>query len=283
MLEEWLRANLARWNELTQVHAASDFYDVEGFRHGRETLTSIEADELGPDVGEGTRLLHLQCHFGLDTLSWARRGATVTGVDFSEEAVALARQLADDVGLQSRARFLCSDVYRLPEALDERFDVVFTSWGVLTWLGDLRRWAQVAARFVRPGGIFYIAEFHPFAFILDDGEHSSELRLSYPYFQGAEPMRFDEPGSYADPGAPTRHSVTYEWNHTLGGIVTSLIEAGLEVEWLHEFPHTQGLTFPFLEKGEDGWLRVRGHEEDYPLSFSLKARRPLEGRNNSLP
>jgi SAM-dependent methyltransferase len=273
MLEEWLRANMAVWDELAEVHAASTFYDVEGFKKGRETLTSIELEELGPDVGEGTRLLHLQCHFGLDTLSWARHGATVTGVDFSEEAVGLARRLADEVGLSSRARFLQANVYELPDALEGEFDVVFTSWGVLTWLSDLRRWAQVAARYVRPGGIFYLAEFHPFAFILDDREGRTDLRIGYPYFQGPEPLRFDEPGSYAEPDAQTRNTVTYEWNHPLGDIVTSLIEAGLELEHLHEFPYTRGLTFPFLEKGPDGWERVRGHGEDYPLSFSLRARR----------
>ncbi len=274
MLEEWLRANMAVWDELTGVHAASTFYDVEGFREGRETLTSIELEELGPDVGEGTRLLHLQCHFGLDTLSWARHGATVTGIDFSEEGVGLARRLADEVGLSSRATFLRANVYDLPDTLDDEFDVVFTSWGVLNWLGDLRRWAQVAARYVRPGGIFYIAEFHPFAFVLDDKARPGDLRIGYPYFQGSEPSRFDEPGSYADPKAETRNTVTYEWNHPLGEVVTSLIEAGLELEHLHEFPYTHGLRYPFLEESPDGWLRIRGHEEDYPLSFSLRARRP---------
>jgi SAM-dependent methyltransferase len=274
MLEDWLRANMAVWDELTQVHAASAFYDVEGFKKGRETLTSIELEELGPDVGEGTRLLHLQCHFGLDTLSWARRGAQVVGVDFSSEAIETARRLADEVGLSGRARFLQANVYELPDILDGEFDVVFTSWGVLTWLGDLRRWAQVAARYLRPGGTFYIAEFHPFAFVLDDSGRHGDLRIGYPYFQGAEPMRFDEPGSYADREAQTRHTVTYEWNHPLGEVVTSLIEAGLELRHLHEFPYTRGLSFPFLEEGEDGRQRVRGHEHDYPLSFSLRAERP---------
>ena len=274
MLEEWLRANMAVWDELTGVHAASTFYDVEGFKKGAETLGAIELDELGPDVGDGTRLLHLQCHFGLDTLSWARHGATVTGIDFSEEAVGLARRLADEVGLSSRARFLRSNIYDLPDVLEGEFDVVFTSWGVLTWLGDLRRWAQVAARYVRPGGTFYIAEFHPLAFILDDAARPDDLRLGYPYFQGPEPQRFDEPGSYADPDAATHNTVTYEWNHPLGEVVTRLIEAGLEIEHLHEFPFTHGLAFAYLEKGADGWQRIPGREDDYPLSFSLRARRP---------
>jgi len=275
MLEEWLRANMAVWDELTGVHARSAFYDVEGFKRGAETLTAIELEELGPDVAEGTTLLHLQCHFGLDTLSWARHGATVTGVDFSEEAVELARRLADEVGLSDRARFARSDLYDVPRALDGEFDVVFTSWGVLTWLGDLRRWARVAAHFVRPGGTFYIAEFHPLVFLLDDDARPDDLRLGYPYFQGPEPQRFDEPGSYADPEAVTRNTVTYEWNHPLGEVVTSLIEAGLELEYLHEFPYTRGLRFPFLEYGDDGWQRIRGHEDDYPLSYSVRARKPL--------
>ncbi len=270
MLEEWLRANMAVWDELTGVHAASAFYDVEGFKAGRQTLTTIELDELGPDVGEGTTLLHLQCHFGLDSLSWARRGAIVTGVDFSPEAVALARRLADEVGLSRRARFVQTDIYDLPAVLQGPFDVVFSSWGVLMWLDDLERWADVVARFVRPGGVFYLAEYHPLAFLVDDGPHADELRLTYPYFQGREPLRFDEPGSYADPSAVTRHTVTYEWQHGFAEVVTPLLRRGLRLDFLHEFPVARGLRLPFLEQDEDGWQRVKGRGDDLPLSYSLK-------------
>ena len=270
MLDEYLKANLARWDEWTKVHEASDFYDVEGFRAGRSSLTSIEESELGPLVGDGTRLLHLQCHFGMDTLSWARRGATVIGVDFSSEAVELARRLADEVGLSGRATFLQSNVYELPARLSGLFDVVFTSWGVLNWLGDLETWAQVAAAYVRPGGVLYMAEFHPFAFLLADDATPRSLRVGYPYFQYGKPLRFDEPGSYADPTAQTVHNVTYEWNHGFAEIIDPLLRRGLRLEYLHEFPYTRGLSFPILERGDDGWQRVKGHEDEFPLSFSLK-------------
>jgi ubiquinone/menaquinone biosynthesis C-methylase UbiE len=268
--DEYLRANRDWWDEVVGVNQGTALYDVDAFRRGAESLTAIERDELGPLVGEGTRLLHLQCHFGMDTLSWARRGATVTGVDFSEKAVAAARRLADEVGLSRRATFVQSDVFELPRVLDETFDVVFSSWGVLIWLDDLERWADVVARFVRPGGAFYLAEFHPVAFLIDDGDRAGELRLIYPYFQGREPSRWDEQGSYADPGATMKATVTYEWQHGFAEILTPLLQRGLRLDYLHEFPHTRGLELPYLESGGDGWQRLAGGRDDLPLSFSLK-------------
>lgn len=264
-------ANLRLWNAWTRVHEKSAFYDVEGFKAGATSLWPLELEELGPLVHEGTTLLHLQCHFGLDTLSWARRGAVVTGVDFSGEGVGAARALADEVGLSARAAFVQSDVLALPDVLQGRFDVVFTSWGALIWLGDLERWAQVIAHFLKPGGTFYMAEFHPYAFLLADDATPESLRIGYPYFQYGRPQRFDEPGDYADPEAKTQHTVTFEWNHGFAEILDPLLRNGLRLESLHEFPHTiVGLPFPFLEVCEDGLQRVKGHHEDFPLSFSLK-------------
>ncbi len=270
MLEQYLKSNLAWWDEAVGVHVNADLYDVEGFRRGRDSLTAIERDELGPLVGEGTTLLHLQCHFGMDTLSWARRGATVTGVDFSGKAVAQARRLADDVGLSRRATFVQSDLYDAPDVLDRQFDVVFSSWGVLIWLDDLERWADVVARCLRPGGVFYLAEFHPVVMLIDDGEHAGELRLTWPYFQGREPNRWDEQGSYADPRAQMAATVTYEWQHGFAEILTPLLGRGLRLDYLHEFPVTLGLEMPFLERRDDGWQHLKGGRDDIPLSFSLK-------------
>jgi SAM-dependent methyltransferase len=156
-------------------------------------------DEVG-DV-DGKDLLHLQCHFGLDTLAWAQRGAHVTGVDFSERAIALARSLAAETGLE--ARFIHSDVLELDQALDGDFEVVFTSFGVLWWLPDLTRWATIAARFVRPGGMLYLAEFHPFSQVMDDGDVTGPT-LFHPYFPSPEPLVFPTQGSYADPDAKVR-------------------------------------------------------------------------------
>ena len=270
MLDDYLKANLANWDERVGVHVQSDLYDVGGFRSGRSSLTRIEHDELGPLIHEGTSLLHLQCHFGLDTLSWARMGAIVTGADFSGEAIGQARALADEVGLSARATFVQSDVISLPDVLQGRFDVVFTSWGVLLWLQDLEPWADVVAHFLKPGGTFYIAEFHPSVMTLADDSTPDRLRVGYPYFQHGEPLRFDEPGTYADPGAKTRNNVTYEWVHGFAETIDPLLRRGLRLDFLHEFPFTHGLSFPFLEKCEDGLLRVKGHHDDFPLSFSLK-------------
>jgi SAM-dependent methyltransferase len=270
VLDEFLRANLASWDESVALHVASELYDVEGFKGGRSSLSVIEREELGPRVHDGTRLLHLQCHFGLDTLSWARRGAVVTGVDFSGEAIATARTLADDVGLSARATFVLSDIESLPAALQGSFDVVYASWGALIWLSDLERWAQVVAHYLAPGGVLYLAEFHPYVFLLADDATPESLRIGYPYFQYGTPQRFDEEGDYADPGARPKHTVTYEWNHGFSEIIDPLLRSGLRLEFLHELPYTvPGLPFTFLERCDDGLLRVRGHHDDVPLSFSL--------------
>src|SRR5437763_6069989 len=159
-MDRTLRENQALWDAWTRIHVPSPFYDVASFRDGTRPirLSEYERDEVGP-VDEKS-LLHLQCHFGHDTLSWARLGATVTGVDFSERAIELARSLSKDLDIP--ARFVLSDLYGLPDALHDTFDVVFTSYGVLNWLPDIPRWGQVAAHFLKPGGTFYVVEGHPF-------------------------------------------------------------------------------------------------------------------------
>jgi len=266
----YVDSNRAMWDELVSIHEASEFYDVAGFLAGRNTLTEIELRELAPLVA-GKDLLHLQCHFGLDTLTLARLGARVTGVDFSGEGVTTARRLAAAASLE--ARFIQADVLTLDTVLDERFDIVYTSWGVLIWLSDLKRWADQVRRALRPGGRFYIAEFHPAAYALDDRIESDVIRPGYSYFHSSEPLCFDdECGDYADPTAKTTHTRSFEWQHTMGDIVSSLTGVGLVIEFLHEFPHTIGLTWPFLVTGPDGLKRVRGHEDTFPLSFSLLAR-----------
>ncbi|HEX4896724.1 MAG TPA: class I SAM-dependent methyltransferase [Candidatus Limnocylindrales bacterium] len=272
-MDEPLRSNQELWDAWTKIHVGSAFYDVASFRNGQKPirLEDYEIAEMGSV--EGRRLLHLQCHFGLDTLSWARLGADVTGVDFSGEAVAAARTLAADVGLE--ARFIQSDVYRLPELLHEAFDVVYTSGGVLGWLPDIEAWARVAARFVRPGGFLYMTEIHPVAQVFDDeGVAPGELRLRYPYWSHEEPLRFEVKGSYADPDAPTDGLVEYGWDHSLGEIVTSLADAGLRLDFLHEFDFVLWPT-PFLAEGADGRYRLPpGTPGGLPLFFSLKATKP---------
>jgi SAM-dependent methyltransferase len=265
-MDEYLRANQARWDELVPIHLRSAFYDVEGFKAGRLSLSSIEREELG-DVS-GRSLLHLQCHFGLDTISWARLGARVVGVDFSQAAIDAARALAVETGVE--AEFIQADIANLPASLDDRFDIVFTSYGIICWLPDLGEWATAAARCLVPGGVFYIADFHPFACVFDD--QSSDLQLRYPYLASGEPLVFEgNEGSYADASVRLETSVNYAWSHSLSEVVNALIAAGLSIDFLHEFDFSPEAFRPNLERGDDGRFRLKDHGESVPLVFSIKA------------
>jgi ubiquinone/menaquinone biosynthesis C-methylase UbiE len=267
-MDRYTEANRTLWNAWTRLHKDSEEYDLPGFRAGRCALKPIELAELG-NVG-GKTMLHLQCHFGLDTLSWARRGAQVTGVDLSDEAIHLARSLSSELGIPGE--FLCSDLYELPRVLERKFDIVFTSYGVLVWLRDILAWGEIIARFLKPGGTFYIAEFHPATMMFDNAEEATDFRVAFPYFHRAEPIRWAGQGSYAAPDAPY-HSVTYEWTHTLADVVSALIAAGLRIEHLHEFPYSICRSFPFLERDAHGLWRAPGREDSVPLLFSIKARK----------
>ena len=232
-------------------------------------------EELGNVAGK--TLLHLQCHFGLDSLSWARLGARVTGVDFSDQAIALARSLSQEVGLE--AEFVCSDIYELPQVLAGQFDIVYTSYGVLAWLPDLKNWAAVIAHFLKPGGVFFIAEFHPFAMVFDNSETATGLRIQYPYFHPAEPYKFDVQGSYIDRQAEVNQKVEYEWDHSLGEIVDALLAAGLRLEFLHEYPYCTYAMFPSLmEQCSDGMWRLKEGDGSIPLMFSIRASKYVIGR-----
>ena len=262
-MDERLETNRTNWNERTPVHAASTFYDVEGFKAGRMTLNEIVRREVGEVPGK--TLLHLQCHFGMDTMSWARLGAKATGVDFSDTAIDLARSLNDELGLDTR--FICSNVYDLPEALDEQFDIVFTSEGVLCWLPDLDKWAEVVCRFLRPGGVFYILDGHPFMTVLEESE-AGDMSPTYTYFHNQFFSEGNEP-SYTGPeliGSPN-----YEWHHSLGEIVTSLVRAGLSIEYLHEFSVSVYHAYPSMTKHDDGWWRFDKRNDSIPQMFSIRA------------
>ncbi len=270
LLDEFIQANKDMWERRVDVHKQSKFYDVDGFLKGKQTLDAIELDEVG-DVS-GKSLLHLMCHFGMDTLSWARLGAKTTGVDFSEKAVKLAGDLSKQIGVD--ARFIASDIYRLPEILDEEFDIVFTSGGVLTWLPDLKKWAQVVVNYVKRGGFFYIREFHPFPYVFDDDEGVEDLRLRYPYFTPETPLKFDDGATYADPDTKLEQTVTYEWNHSISTLINSLINAGLRIDFFNEFPFTTWRALPFLQEQEDGRWVLPSHRESMPLMYSLRATKP---------
>jgi SAM-dependent methyltransferase len=263
-MDDYKEANRELWNTWTEIHEKSGFYDIAGFKCGKSSLHAIELEELG-DV-RGKSLLHLQCHFGMDTLSWARLGATITGVDFSDNAIALARRLSQETSVP--ATFVQSDIFDLPAVLTGEFDIVYTSYGVLGWLSDLQWWAQIIAHFLKPGGTFYIAEYHPFSYIFDDAKGATELKITHPYFTDSKPERWEGEGSYGGPGP---HRVWYEWGHTLADILTVLASTGMRIEFVHEFPYCNYQSFPFMVRGDDGYWRVPGKENAIPFMFSLKA------------
>lgn len=268
-MNEYLQANQKRWDQLTIEHENSPFYDLAGFKAGKDRLRSIELTELG-DVA-GKTLLHLQCHFGLDTLAWARRGAIVTGVDFSQNAITLAQSLSQELNIP--AQFYRSDIYELPRVLSDKFDIVFTSYGVLHGLPDLRRWGEIIAHYLKPGGIFYIVEDHPF-FRVFRAKPEGEFKAERSYFFSEEPQRIEATGSYATNNKGTG-GVSYVWDHSLGEVINSLVDAGLRIEFLHEFPYAARAKFPFMEQGEDGWWRLPPHQHGtIPFLFSLQARKP---------
>lgn len=275
-MDEYLQTNQARWDQLTLEHETADFYDLAGFKAGKDRLRSIELDELG-DVS-GRSLLHLQCHFGMDTLAWARRGALVTGIDFSEKSITLAQSLSQKLDIQ--ARFVQSNLYELPANLSGEFDIVFTSYGVLHGLPDLQRWGEIIAHFLKPGGIFYIVEDHPM-FRVFRPKSEAQFLAERSYFFEEEPQRIEATGSYAtDDQGET--SIAYVWDHSLGEIINALIDAGLTIEFLHEFPYAARAKFPFMVQGDDGWWRLPPDQHGIiPFLFSLQARKPA--RDATLP
>ena len=270
---DYTAANRELWDELAGIHAESAFYDVDGFLSGRCTLMPLECQELG-DVA-GRRLLHLQCHFGLDTLSWARRGAIATGVDFSPRAIDLARGLAERAGLN--AEFVCTNVYDLPSVLEGQFDIVFASYGFICWLSDFPRWARIAAGYVRPGGVLYLVEHHPFSVVFDSSPDAEQLDVVFPYFHREEPAAFEADGTYAGPTKLKRPRMSYEWSHPLGDVVSAVAATGLRIEFLHEFPFTNYRALPYLHRGADGWWRLPDAGDTVPLMYSLKATKPSQG------
>ncbi|HOY05209.1 MAG TPA: class I SAM-dependent methyltransferase [Saprospiraceae bacterium] len=261
----YFEANRDGWNLRTEVHKSSAFYNVEAWKNGAESLNSIELGEIG-DV-DGKSLLHLQCHFGQDTMSWARKGATVTGCDLSDKAVGYARELAAELNIP--AQFVCCNLYDLPEHLEGQFDVVFTSYGTIGWLPDLDRWAAVIAHFLKPGGFFYIADFHPVLWMLDDRMEY----LKYPY-HGGEVILTEQVGTYAERYSEIQYT-EYGWNHSLSEIINSLIRHGLRIEFLNEFPYSPYDCFDKTVKGEDGNYRIQGLENIIPMVYSIKATKGL--------
>lgn len=265
-MEQYFENNRRLWDRRTALHKDTDFYDLQAFRQGKSTLKPLEEEALGPVKGKS--LLHLQCHFGLDTLSWERLGARVTGVDFSEEAIKLARKIRDEQHL--KARFICANVYDLPRNPEDTFDIVFSSYGVLCWLPDLRTWGKLVARYLNPGGIFYLVDFHPLVMMFD--EVSGDLK--YSYFHEKDPHVQQVEYTYANPNQALNHK-EYSWNHSLADIVNSLTEQGLMIKELQEYPFSSYNCFSNLELEADGYYYEKNRKGKMPLMFSIKAAAPL--------
>jgi SAM-dependent methyltransferase len=263
--KKYFEANLKRWNELVDINAKSRLYNLEGFKSGKTSLGSIEIEELG-DV-KGKSLLHLQCHFGMDTLSWARLGAMVTGVDFSDEAIELAQKLSKDLDIP--ARFIIANIYDIPNVLNEEFDIIFTSYGILCWLPDLDKWAQIINKCLKKGGIFYIIEGHPFGSLID--EKMEPFKVGFNYFPGKEPFHFEEGDPYADTNKELINQECYEWDHPISEIINSLINHNLQIEFIHEFPISFHKYHPDLIKREDGYYEFQTLQYSVPMMFSIKA------------
>jgi len=260
-LPDYININKETWNKKTAVHIASDFYNNEAFLNGKSSLNHFEIDLLG-DVSQ-KKILHLQCHFGQDTLSLARLGAKVTGIDFSDQAIEKAKEYSKQLDLD--ATFICCDVYDTPNYLDEKFDIVFTSYGTIGWLPDMDKWAAVVSHFLKPEGKFVFVDFHPVVWMFDD----DFKEVFYHYFK-SEPIIEEETGTYADKKASLIQK-TISWNHSISEVVNALIENGLTIHSLNEYDYSPYNCFNGMEEFETGKFRIKNFENKVPLVYSIKA------------
>ncbi|MBO6605946.1 class I SAM-dependent methyltransferase [Psychroserpens sp.] len=256
--------NRQTWNEKVKVHAESDMYDLKAFKKGKSSLMPYELNAIG-DV-QGKSLLHLQCHFGQDTLSWSRMGANCVGVDLSDEGIGLAKTLNSE--LELNASFVRCNVLETSTYVNDIFDIVFTSYGVIGWLPDLKPWAQMIAERLKPGGFFYIVEFHPIVWMFDYEQDPPTMR--YGYMQD-EVIYEEYEGTYANTKSKMI-SKEYGWNHGLSEVINSLIEAGLQIEYLNEYDESPYNVLPDLERTKSGMYVSK--DKLYPLLFEIKAIKP---------
>ena len=268
--QSYFEENKQAWNKRTAIHKDSAFYDLDSFKKGKSSLNKIELEELG-DV-KGKTILHLQCHFGMDTMSWAREGAIVTGVDLSDEAINLAKEINTELNLN--AKFICSNIYDLADSSkvpplegfrEAGFDIVFTSYGTIGWLPDLDKWAEIVSYFLKPGGIFYIADFHPALWMMDENFE----KIKYNYFN-TEVITEEISGTYTDRNAPIK-SVEHGWNHPFSEIINGLVKHKLQIVQFNEVPYSPYNCFNNMEKGADGMWRIKGMDEKMPMMYSIKA------------
>ena len=261
MSKDYKALNKESWNQRTIAHIDSDFYDNETFIQGRNSLNSIELDLLGNVSGKS--VLHLQCHFGQDTISFTRMGASATGVDLSDKAIETAQDLAKKTG--SNAEFVCCDIYDLPNHLNGQFDIVFTSYGTIGWLPDMDKWADVVNHFLKPGGQFLIVDFHPFVWTFDDDFQ----KIHYNYFN-TETIHETQEGTYADREAEMQ--IEYmSWNHPTSEVMNALIAQGLVVKTFNEYNYSPYDCFSHTEEFEPGKYRIKHFGDKFPMVFALLA------------
>jgi SAM-dependent methyltransferase len=271
-MEDYQTLNRASWDERAPAHAASPDYAVDRFATDPAFLSHVVRFDL-PLLGDiaGLRGVHLQCHIGTDTISLARLGASMTGLDFSPAALAQARSLAERTG--DDARFVEADVYDAVGVLGAAaFDLVFTGIGALCWLPSIRRWADVVAGLLRPGGRLFIREGHPMLWTLEDTREDSLLVIEYPYFERTEPQVWDEGGTYVQTDVAFTHNRTHEWNHGLGEIVTALLDVGLELTGLTEHDSVPWEALPGkMEQAGNGEWRLADRPWRLAHSYTLQA------------
>ncbi|WP_124981048.1 class I SAM-dependent methyltransferase [Nonlabens xiamenensis] len=262
--EEFFSVNKITWNKKARVHLESNFYDQSAFAKAKNSLNYYELNALGDVTGQN--LLHLQCHFGQDSLSWAHRGAKVTGIDLSDEAIAIATKLSHELDIP--AKFVCCNVLDTSQFISEQFDIVFTSYGVIGWLPDLKPWAQMIAERLCPGGVFYMAEFHPIAWMYD--YTSSPPQLKY-HYNRHKTIYEEYTGTYADPTSQIV-SKEYTWNHGLSTVIQALINVGLSIQHVEEHDGSPYDVFPDMTKRDDGLYYLK--DPYYPTIFELSAVKP---------
>lgn len=257
----YIEINRNSWNNRTEAHLKSEFYDLDGFLKGKSSLNDIELNLLG-DI-QRKSILHLQCHFGQDTISLNRIGATVTGIDLSDQAIESARKIAKETN--SAATFICCDIYELPKHLDQQFDIVFTSYGTIGWLPDLDKWARVVSTFLKPGGKFVFVEFHPVVWMFDDNFD----KIGYRYFNSGAIVE-TESGTYADKTADISQEYVM-WNHGLSEVINSLISNGMEIQTLDEFDYSPYDCFNKTIEFEAGKYRIAHLGDKIPMVYSISA------------
>ena len=259
--DNYFKVNKDTWNKKVGIHAKSDMYCMEAFKKGKTSLMPYELKALG-DVS-GKSLLHLQCHFGQDTLSWSRMGAKCVGVDLSDEGIKLAKELNEELNLD--AKFICCNVLDTSQNISDKFDVVYTSYGAICWLPDLKPWGKMIAERLKKGGVFFMTEIHPVVWMFDYLEEKPILKYGY---NQNEVIYEEYKGTYADQNS-NMLSKEYAWNHGLGDVISALTEAGLHIEYLKEHDESPYNVLPELIETETGMFVTK--DKLYPLIFELKA------------